>query len=82
MYPMCIILYCKSESEGVYAEQCCAADKTETENTFLSAQLNEQLKNKRMLLSENQIELSTTIGQGLCVSMHHIASKFETTYYA
>ena len=65
-----------SESEGVSAEQYGAADETETEKSFLSAQLKEQLKNKRMLWSENQIEFSTIIGQGLCVSMHPIASKF------
>ena len=62
-------LYCNSESEGVYEEQY-GADKTETEKSFLSAQIKEQLKNKRMLFSENQIELSTVIGEGLYVFMH------------
>lgn len=36
--------------------------KTES---FLSAQLKEQLKNKRMIFFKSQLELSSTVGQGM-----------------
>ena len=38
--------------------------KTES---FLSAQLKEQLKNKRMIFFKSQLELSSTVGQGMPV---------------
>ena len=53
------------ESERVCVEQSGIAAETESERSFLSAQLKQQLKNKRMLFSVNEIDLSTTIGQGL-----------------
>ena len=63
LFMVCIAV----ESERVYAEQSSIAVETETESerSFLSAQLKQQLKNKRMLFSVNEIDLSVTIGQGL-----------------
>ena len=59
------------ESEVVNAEESHSTDETDSERYFLSPRLQEQLKKKRMMFSKNHIELSTIIGQGLCMFMHN-----------
>ena len=55
----------------VNAEESSSIDEIDYESRFLSPRLQEQLKKKRMIFSKNHIELSTIIGQGLCVFMHN-----------
>ena len=37
----------------------------ETKRSVFSAQLKEQLKHKRMIYTKDQLDLSTTVGQGM-----------------
>ena len=55
----------------VNAEESSSIDEIDYESRFLSPRLQEQLKKKRMIFSKNYIELSTIIGQGLCMFMHN-----------
>ena len=55
----------------VNAEESSSTDEIDYESRFLSPRLREQLKKRRMIFSKNHIELSTIIGQGLCVFMHN-----------
>ena len=55
----------------VNAEESSSIDEIDYESRFLSPRLQEQLKKKRMVFSKNHIELSTIIGQGLCMFMHN-----------
>ena len=36
-----------------------------TKRTFLSEQLKQQLKDKRMVFSKNELQLTSTVGQGI-----------------
>ena len=55
-------------AEVVAAEKPSTTQEPENErSSFLSTRLRRQLKNKRMLISKNDIELSNAIGQGACV---------------
>ena len=55
----------------VNAEESSSTGEIDYESRFLSPRLREQLKKRRMIFSKNHIELSTIIGQGLCVFMHN-----------
>ena len=55
----------------VNAEESSSTGEIDYESCFLSPRLREQLKKRRMIFSKNHIELSTIIGQGLCVFMHN-----------
>ena len=52
--------------------------------SVLSEQLRQELSEKRMLFSKNELELSSTVGQGLlatylsCCNLYHVISKGES----
>ena len=45
---------------------CIIQTTDETKRSVFSAQLKQQLKNKRMIYTKDQLFLSTTVGQGEC----------------
>ena len=55
----------------VNAEESSSTGEIDYESRFLSPRLRAELKKRRMIFSKNHIELSTIIGQGLCVFMHN-----------
>ena len=61
------ICFSDDEPDVVRSEECSRVEVTESERPLLPVQLKERLKKRRMLFSKNDIELSITFGQGLCV---------------
>ena len=54
----------------ILANQCITQTTDETKRSLFSAQLKEQLKNKRMIFTKDQLFLSTTVGQGECETLY------------